>query len=254
MSLRLSGIHPGSRWAIRTSLTSEQVELIPVILPEWCTHTSVIDGRITSFVTCPSNDMLLTYEDATTDAVGLRAEAWTRLLLDRLQTDPTSSGWKRRLTGHFSFDLIESTKDGQLYPLECNARAHTALILLPISDIASCYLTDPVLDTLRPLPATLPRSWVYNDLITRYLPLLSPSLPLLSLIHPSLPACLRARPDGRPSEEPWRWRVDPTLVADDWLPFVVLWHVYWPGMLMRRWWLGKKWTRVSQFEACFKTQ
>jgi hypothetical protein len=42
-------------------------------------------------------------------------------------------------------------------------------------------------------------------------------------------------------------RVDPTLVADDWLPFLVLWHLWWPAVLMSRWWQGKKWTRVSRY-------
>lgn len=212
---------------------------------EWCTHASVIDGRITSFVTSPSNDMLLTYEDATTGVIGRRAEEWTRTLLERLKDNPTSSGQTRRLTGHFSFDLISSTTDGKLYPLECNARVHTAVILLPISQIAACYAEPTSPGILRPKPCTLPRAWVYNDLITRYLPLLLPYRRILALTHPSLPACLDIKPGVRPSEDPLAWRVDPTLVADDWVPFLVLWHVWWPELLLRRWWQGKKWTRVS---------
>ena len=234
--------------------------------PEWCTHASVIDGRITSFVVCPSNDMLMTYEDATTDPVGQRIEAWTRQFLDRLQLEPTPSGKHRQLTGHFSFDLILSTKNGQLYPLECNARVHTAVILLPVSEISSCYSTavkNPIqlintVDsrkpdsirqaTLRPKPGIIPRSWIYNDLIMRYIPLFISSRPVLSLIHPSLPSCssTASRQSVRPSEEPWKLRLDPTLVADDWLPFLVLWHLFWPGLLLSRWAQGKKWTRVSQ--------
>ena len=273
--------------------------VLTLLVPEWCTHASVIDGRITSFVVCPSNDMLMTYEDATTDSIGQRIEAWTKTFLDRLQLEPTPSGQQRQLTGHFSFDLILSTKDQQLYPLECNARVHTAVILLPVSDIASCYSTtainsptevvDPV-DArkpdfilpaiLRPTPGTIPRSWIYNDLIMRYLPKIISSRPALSLLHPSLPNCAgtsqadvpdkRSRTDHllsptrshnnhshsklwqsttthesvRPSEEPWKLRLDPTLVAHDWVPFLVLWHVFWPWLLLSRWAQGKKWTRV----------
>jgi hypothetical protein len=44
---------------------------------EYCTHASVVDGQVTSFVACPSNDMLMTYDNVTTDDIGQRAEAWT---------------------------------------------------------------------------------------------------------------------------------------------------------------------------------
>lgn len=195
--------------------------------------------------------MLMTYDNVTTEVIGQRAEAWTRQLLSRLADDLTPSGKTRRLTGHFSFDLILSSKDGELYPLECNARVHTAVILLPLDEIAQCYLDDPdsaPRHTLRPPRDTLPRSWIYNDLIMRHLPLLIPSHHLLATLHPSLPACLleyRTRHDLRPNEDPMRLRVDPTLVADDWLPFLVLWHLWWPKVLVSRWWEGKKWTRVS---------
>jgi hypothetical protein len=222
--------------------------------PEWCTHASVVAGKITSFVTCPSNDMLLTYENATSSPIGKLARQWTQDLLDRLSSDRTVSDKERRLTGHFSFDFIQSTKDGKLYPLECNARVHTAVIMLPVSEIASAYpasLTGPDVETILPHASALPRSWIYNDIVTLLLPLLLPSANVLGAIHPSLPACLPAAPrvdlEGglRPKEDFWRIRFDPTLVADDWVPFLVLWHVYWPALLVGRWWQGKKWTRVS---------
>jgi hypothetical protein len=215
---------------------------------EYCTHASVVDGQVTSFVACPSNDMLMTYDNVTTEIIGQRAEAWTRQLLARLAGDSTPSGKTRRLMGHFSFDLILSSKDGELDPLECNARVHTAVILLPLDDIARCYSdnTDSVpRHTLRPPRDTLPRSWIYNDLIMRYLPLVIPSHQLLATLHPSLVE-YRTRHDLRPNEDPMKLRVDPTLVADDWLPFLVLWHLWWPAVLVSRWWQGKKWTRVSR--------
>nr|XP_019045967.1 hypothetical protein I302_04707 [Kwoniella bestiolae CBS 10118]OCF24897.1 hypothetical protein I302_04707 [Kwoniella bestiolae CBS 10118] len=217
---------------------------------EWCTHASVITGKITSFVTCPSNDMLMTYENATSDEIGQRAERWTKILLEKLQKDPTPTGKQRNLTGHFSFDFIVSTKNGEMYPIECNARVHTAVIMLPLSRIADCYEETNTVNTtiLRPDVNTAPRSWIYNDLIMRYLPLIVSSADTLAKIHPSLPACAidaRKKHTLKPSEAPLVWREDPTLVADDWIPFVVLWHVYWPYLLLSRWWNGKKWTRVS---------
>jgi hypothetical protein len=207
--------------------------------------------------------MLMTYENATLTPLGQSLEEWTRTFLARLQSDPTPSGKTRRLTGHFSFDFIVSTKNGVVYPIECNARVHTACIMLPLSEIASCYVDPPVSSTkksadwtgekkerqvLRPIQGTLPRSWIYNDFIMRYLPRLVP-VALLGLIHPSLPACVmadRKRKEAKPNEQARTVRVDPTLVADDWMPFLVLWHLWWPYMLITRWWQGKRWTRVSE--------
>ena len=232
--------------------------------------------------------MLMTYEDHTSTPVGRAAERWTLDLLARLGGDRTPSGKPRRLTGHFSFDLIESAVDGRLYPIECNARVHTAVILLPLDGVAACYAGfvdaqgdknikttgrgkgqvngiahgtgrhgradedagDGQQQVLRPVTGTLPRSWIYNNLVMRLLPALVPSPRLLGLIHPSLPACL-APPgpggkdtDKRPDESALAPALEPTLVADDWLPFLVLWHVWWPALLLRRWWRGVRWTRV----------
>jgi hypothetical protein len=193
--------------------------------------------------------MLMTYEDHTSLPIGTLAERWTRTFLDRLSTYPTASGQTRSLTGHFSFDFIQSTKNGELYPIECNARVHTAVILLPLNEIATCYATDPLREQpLKPMQGTLSRTWWYNDLIMRYLPLLVKSPSRLEQIHPSLPACLVTSAKGTvvmPSEAPLKLRIESTLVPDDWLPFLILWHVWWPYMLITRWWMGKKWTRVS---------
>jgi len=212
----------------------------------------VVNGEITAFVTAPSNDMLMTYEDWTNGEIGKRAEQWTREFLNKLAQDPIASGKNRRLTGHFSFDFILSERNGEMYPIECNPRVHTAIILLPLSQLASVYPApheafNPE-KVLRPLPATAPRSWLYNDLFMRYLPYAIPFPELLEIIHPSLPAChltWEQKKTVLPREGVLQLRVDPTLIADDPIPFLVLWHVFWPYLLITRWWQGKKWTRVS---------
>lgn len=219
------------------------------------------DGQLTSFLVCPSNDMLMTYQDATSTPVGRAAEQWTLDLLSRMRNEPTPSGNVRRLTGHFSFDFIQSTKDGQLYPIECNARVHTAVVLLPLDKVAGCYDSfvqnssskqgangvhkQSVGDksVLRPDRGTMPRSWSYNNIIMRLLPALIPSKRVLGRIHPSLPACLDSQ-GKEPKEGVWQVTVEPTLVADDWVPFLVLWHLWWPALLLQRWWRGVRWTRV----------
>ena len=83
----------------------------------------------------------------------------------------------------------------------------------------------------------------------RYLPQLLPNPKVLDAIHPSLKACIPDENSVRrmPSEGLWEVRVDPTLVADDWRAFLVLWHVFWPMLVLRRWWEGRKWTRVRIF-------
>lgn len=188
--------------------------------------------------------MLMTYENVTQNTIGRRAEEWTKTFLDRLADDLTPAGKKRTLTGHFSFDFIVSDTNGEMYPIECNARVHTAVIMLPLSDIAKCYDEGSAKDVLRPLPGSLPRTWFYNDFIMRYLPLVLPRH-LLASVHPSLPPCAHVKPGIQPSEAPLKLRIEPTLIADDWKPFLVLWHVWWPYMLLSRWWQGKRWTRVS---------
>jgi hypothetical protein len=83
----------------------------------------------------------------------------------------------------------------------------------------------------------------------RYLPYVLPFAEILEMIHPSLPACHLTWDQKKkilPQEGVMQLRVDPTLIADDPIPFLVLWHVFWPYLLTTRWWQGKKWTRVSQ--------
>lgn len=217
--------------------------------PEWCTHASVVDGQVTAFVTCPSNDMLMTYEDWTTHEIGKRCEQWTREFLSRLAKHKTEKGQTRRLTGHFSFDFIHSERNGELYPIECNPRVHTAIIMLDATRLAACYQRERTgKDILRPDQGTLPRTWLYNDLIMRYLPYLLPFPGLLRALHPSLPACCLSWSQAQkllPRENPWALRIDPALVADDPLPFLVLYHFWWPALLIQRWAQGKQWTRLN---------
>ncbi|SPO24787.1 uncharacterized protein UTRI_01769_B [Ustilago trichophora] len=129
---------------------------------EWCTHATVVDGKLTAFVCCPSNDMLMTYYPASHTIVGELALRWTSTFLYRLEklgqtgsesSIPTSPltrdmQWSRDtlvgryapaeagITGQFSMDFIyqPATSDGQqserLVAIECNPRVHTAICLL----------------------------------------------------------------------------------------------------------------------------
>lgn len=130
---------------------------------EWCTHATVVDGVLTAFVCCPSNDMLMTYYPASHTIVGELALRWTSTFLYRLNKlgKQKSNGeilpseqsrdqgqWCRDtlvgkhapaeagITGQFSMDFIYQppTADGEheerLVAIECNPRVHTAICLL----------------------------------------------------------------------------------------------------------------------------
>ncbi|EPQ28931.1 uncharacterized protein PFL1_03731 [Pseudozyma flocculosa PF-1] len=117
---------------------------------EWCTHATVIDGEMTAFVCCPSNDMLMTYHPAGNTHIGRLALEWTHSFLERLRalSERDGSEWPRHrllgrdapeqagITGAFSMDFIyqPATADGsspeRLVAIECNPRVHTAICLL----------------------------------------------------------------------------------------------------------------------------
>lgn len=118
---------------------------------EWCTHATVVDGKLTAFVCCPSNDMLMTYYPASHTIVGEMALRWTSTFLYRLRKSAENGDlprWNRDnlvgryappgagITGQFSMDFIyqPATRDGQqperLVAIECNPRVHTAICLL----------------------------------------------------------------------------------------------------------------------------
>lgn len=128
---------------------------------EWCTHATVVDGKLTAFVCCPSNDMLMTYHPASHTIVGELALRWTSIFLYRLEKLGVSSDsksalpsstltrdiqWNRDtlvgrhaaaeagITGQFSMDFIyqpaTSSEAERLVAIECNPRVHTAICLL----------------------------------------------------------------------------------------------------------------------------
>lgn len=145
---------------------------------EWCTHATVVDGQLTAFVCCPSNDMLMTYYPASHTIVGELALRWTSTFLYRLaklgQTSSRSSvplspltrdtQWNRDtlvgkhatseagITGQFSMDFIyqpaTSEQEERLVAIECNPRVHTAICLI----VGSAALGEAL------VPASLSRS------------------------------------------------------------------------------------------------
>ncbi|SJX61693.1 uncharacterized protein SRS1_12677 [Sporisorium reilianum f. sp. reilianum] len=125
---------------------------------EWYTHATVVDGKLTAFVCCLSNDMLMTYHPASHTIVGELALRWTSTFLYRLEklgqnasSIPPSprtrdTQWTRDtlvgrhapsdagITGQFSMDFIyqpaTAEQPERLVAIECNPRVHSAICLL----------------------------------------------------------------------------------------------------------------------------
>ncbi|KAI0203171.1 hypothetical protein F4808DRAFT_458386 [Astrocystis sublimbata] len=99
---------------------------------EYCTHALVVRGELKCFVACPSAELLMHYAPLPQDD-----ELW------RAMHDFTVGYLKRSpdaldMTGHLSFDFMVDSgaleeKGGRLerclYAIECNPRAHTAVVL-----------------------------------------------------------------------------------------------------------------------------
>jgi len=71
------------------------------------------------------------------------------------------------LTGQISFDFIK-TEDGQVYPIECNPRTHSAITTFhDHPGVADAYLKDVEDETkspIFPLPDSKPTYWTYHEL------------------------------------------------------------------------------------------
>ncbi|VDB94187.1 unnamed protein product [Peniophora sp. CBMAI 1063] len=241
--------------------------------PEYCTHAAVRDGELVAFVTCRSSDMLMRYVDvksrfsaqseeerAKEYAVGVQAEDWTRTFLarwkDKLERDKDMSGKSvRELTGHFCVDFILNEADGQLYPIECNPRAHTAVVLFAgIPQLASYYL-GTASGTAYPAATARPNSWLAHSLPLALASMLPLSLagnlhPLLA--NPGTPRDPTSSPQAE-SSAPFALlaqyitgtEIDPVWDVRDPVPFFVLVHLTWPWVLLRTLFSGKAWSRVN---------
>ncbi len=115
---------------------------------EYCTHSTVRDGRLQLHCCCESSAVQLNY--AMVDVPEI--EAWVRRFVGALQ-----------LTGQVSFDFIRAG-DGHVYAIECNPRTHSAITMFyDHPDVARAYLEDGV-ETVTPTPGSRPTYWLYHEL------------------------------------------------------------------------------------------
>ena len=230
---------------------------------EYCTHALVVRNAVKVFVACPSSELLMHYEALPSGSVLSKAMLrFTEEFVKRSGGD---------MTGHLSFDfLIEEkvTEKGVemgLVPIECNPRAHTAVVLFEGMEqkMAEAYLTalEPEKE-FKPLaqrpninghtngaieekeqelvtPAkVLKYYWIGNDLVEFvYLPLQQ-----LILRQISLAAYLQGCVDFLEHILLWK---DGTYELWDPLPAWWLYHVYWPGQFLACILQRKKWSRIN---------
>jgi catechol O-methyltransferase len=228
---------------------------------EYCTHALVIENRVKAFVACPSSELLMHYEALPADS------ALSKAMLRFTQEFVKRSG--RDMSGHLSFDfLIEEkiTEKGAemgLVPIECNPRAHTAVVLF---EGMETQMADAYLSALKPKkqqkllrPNTngyangnteetqeepvMPRNtakyyWIGHDLIELVI------YPLLQLLLRQITLSAYIQSTGNFLEHLLLWR-DGTYKLWDPLPAWWMYHVYWPGQNLACILQGRKWSRVN---------
>ncbi|KAF2669705.1 hypothetical protein BT63DRAFT_425381 [Microthyrium microscopicum] len=230
--------------------------------PEYCTHALVINGAVKLFTSLPSAELLMHYAALQVDC------KLDRALLEFTQKFAARAG--SGFTGHLSFDFMveEHQMDGEhsiredadliLYPIECNPRAHTAVVLFNSTpEMAAAYLS--ILDAPNPtndqnghaenegrvdLPIR-PRLqdkyyWIGHDLVELVLqPLFAPLL-----LRPNNSFTDLARKLSLFFEHLVHWR-DGTFERRDPLPLWWLYHVYWPMQFWMSLRTGQKWSRIN---------
>ena len=215
---------------------------------EYCTHALVVKGEVKAFVACPSLELLMQYEVLPSES------ALSRAMLKFTQEFVARSG--DGMTGHLSFDfLVEETitehgLQSTLYPIECNPRAHTAVLLFnsQSTELAESYISlldynatngisghqERLVTPKRPAKYY----WVGHDLVTLVL------YPLLQFLIGRMSRSDFLRGCYTFAEHLLFWK-DGTFELWDPLPWWWLYHVYWPGQFLACIMQKKKWSRIN---------
>ncbi|KPI42081.1 uncharacterized protein AB675_5506 [Cyphellophora attinorum] len=208
---------------------------------EFCTHAVVIRGQVKAFVACPSAELLMHYEMLpATSPLSMAMLAFTQRM---------AKVGGANFTGHLSFDfMVEeeelTSRQPRLYPIECNPRAHTAVVLFAgTQTMVDSYMSFLDGDTASSLvtPAQLggyKYYWIGHDLFTKVL------RPTLALV--SLQATLRETLSQYLSfvNHILFWYDGTFAMWDPW-PWWWLYHVYWPLRLWSYVRSGKRWSRIN---------
>ncbi|KAI1298679.1 carbamoylphosphate synthase large subunit [Xylaria venustula] len=229
---------------------------------EYCTHALVVRGKLKCFVACPSAELLMHYTPLLQDdALWHDMRDFTMKFLERF---PMAES----MTGHLSFDFMvaSANEDGSgkaVYAIECNPRAHTAVVLFAqqgpkMRDMVRAYLSaiegsknyspntqivhkqrlgcEKTLVT--PPENSLSRYWTGNDVVSLLV------YPVLDVITGSAGFGDFFESCSILLEQMTTWK-EGSFETWDPLPALVLYHVYWPLTILSAWWQGRRWSRIN---------
>lgn len=138
--VRTLPISPDNPWIMQEYIVGQ----------EYCTHSTVRQGKIRLHCCSRSSPFQVNYEQVDKPEI----LAWVEHFVEKLH-----------LTGQISFDFMQ-TADGTVYPIECNPRTHSAITMFyDHPGMADAYLEDshgerPIV----PLPSSKPVYWLYHEL------------------------------------------------------------------------------------------
>lgn len=131
-------------------ISAEKPWIMQEFIPgqEYCTHSTVQNGKSTLYCCCESSAFQVNYEAVDKPEIS----AWISHFLDSVGG-----------TGQASFDIIQAA-DGTVYPIECNPRTHSAITLFyNHPGVAEAYLNPS--SPVEPLqPNGRPTYWLYHEL------------------------------------------------------------------------------------------
>ena len=215
---------------------------------EYCTHALVVNGQVKAFVACPSLELLMHYKALPTES------ALSQAMFKFTEEFVSRNGGG--MTGHLSFDFLaeetatEKGVETVLQPIECNPRAHTAVVLFngQSSEMAQAYMSalatemngnrrlyeEQIVATQKP-----PKYyWVGHDLVTIVL------WPLIQILLGKATLLEWANGCFDFLQHLLLWR-DGTYEIWDPLPWWWLYHVYWPGQFLACIYHRRKWSRIN---------
>ncbi|OAR05791.1 hypothetical protein LLEC1_04634 [Akanthomyces lecanii] len=211
---------------------------------EYCTHSMVVRGRVVAFVACPSADILMHYT----------ALPETSSLTDSMRrfTMAVAQNGGDDFTGHLSFDFMVKTGEDssskeseQIYPIECNPRVHTAIVLFrDTPQLADLYLSvlDPDIDAGNEIlyPQKVQRYyWLGQDLVEKlFCPMYRMICHGTGNFQDIVSQFLLF------AEHVLYWKDGTFVMSDPW-PFWWLYHVQWPARLIGCLMRGTKWEKAN---------
>lgn len=193
--------------------------------PEYCTHALIISGQLRAFTACPSSELLMHYGSLPKSSKEYeKMEAFTR-----------EFAAKTGGTGHLSFDFM-GDEEGRLLPIECNPRAHTAIVLFRGNEgvIVERYLSDGSQGEVVRADGERRYYWIGHDIV---------EFCILPLVY--FQGIGEVVKGWRVFvEHVLRW-YDGTFASWDPWPWWWLYHVYWPLKFLNCLLTGRKWSRVN---------